>query len=50
MYFVHARERARAVVIALAIAGILVAAFLLLSGGSQRPFNFNMDELYGLLD
>jgi hypothetical protein len=52
MYFAHAiqsrKGRACAVLITLAIVGILIAAFVLLSGRSQGPFD--MDELYGLLD
>lgn len=51
MYFAHAiqsrKGRACTVLIALAIVGILIAAFVLLSGRSQGPFD--MDELYGLL-
>jgi hypothetical protein len=37
-----------AVLIALAIIGILIVAFVLLHGRSPGPFD--MDELYGLLD
>ena len=52
MHFAHViqgrKGRAWAVLIALAIVGILIAAFVLLSGRSQGPFD--MDELYGLLD
>jgi hypothetical protein len=42
------KGRAWAVVIALAIIGILIAAVVLLYGRSQGPFDMN--ELYGLLD
>jgi hypothetical protein len=42
------KGRACVVLIVLAIVGILVAVFVLLSGRSQGPFH--MDELYGLLD
>ncbi len=40
--------RALAVLIALAIIGILIAAVVLLSGRS--PTRFQVDDLYGLLD
>jgi hypothetical protein len=36
------------VVMALAIVGLCIVAFVLLSGKSQEPFGF--DELYGLLN
>jgi hypothetical protein len=42
------KGRAWAVLIALAIMGILIAALVLLSGRSPKPFE--MDDLYGLLD
>jgi hypothetical protein len=52
MYFAHViqswKGRAWAVLIAIAIMGILIAVFVLLSGRSQGPFD--TDELYGLLD
>jgi hypothetical protein len=40
--------RTLAVLIALAIIGILIAAVVLLSGRSPTPFQ--VDDLYGLLD
>jgi hypothetical protein len=42
------KGRAWAVLITLAIVGILIAAFFLLSGRSHDAFD--MDELYGVLD
>jgi hypothetical protein len=52
MHFAHLiqsrKRRAWAILIALAIMGILIAAFVLLSGRPHGPFD--MDELYGLLD
>ena len=52
MYFANVirgrKERAWAVLIALAIIGILITAVVLLLGRSRGPFD--MDELYGLLD
>ena len=52
MHFAHVilsrKGRPCAVLIALAIIGILIAACVLLSDRSPRPFD--MDQLYGLLD
>ena len=52
MYFAHViqsrKGRAWAVLIALAIMGILIAAVFLQSRRSPKPFE--MDDLYGLLD
>jgi len=52
MHFAHVMQsrkgRAWTVLVALAIKGILIAAFVLLSDRSQGPFD--LDELYGLLD
>jgi hypothetical protein len=52
MHLAHVTQsrkgRAWAVLIALVIIGILIVAFVLLSGRSQGPFD--MDQLYGLLD
>ena len=52
MHFAHViqsrKGRTWAVLVALAILVILIAAFVLLSGRSQEPFE--LDELYGLLD
>jgi uncharacterized integral membrane protein len=52
MHFAHViqgrKERVWAVLIVLAIIGILIAVFVLLSGRSPRPFE--MDDLYGWLD
>jgi hypothetical protein len=52
MHFGHSIEsrkgRAWAVLIALAILGILIVAFFVLGGRSRGPFD--MDELYGILD
>ena len=52
MHFAHVilsrKGRPCAVLIALAIIGILIAAYVLLSGKPQGPFD--MDQLYGLLD
>jgi hypothetical protein len=52
MRFAHViqnrKGRALAVLIALAIIGILIAAVVLLSGRSPTPFQ--VDDLYGLLD
>lgn len=52
MHLAHSIEsrkgRAWAVLIALAILGILIVAFFLLCGRSRGPFD--MDELYGVLD
>jgi hypothetical protein len=52
MHFAHViqsrKGRGWAALIALAIVGIVIAAFVLLSGRSPRPFE--MDDLYGLLD
>jgi uncharacterized integral membrane protein len=52
MYLAHViqsrKGRAWVVLIALAIIGILIAAFVLLSGRSPRPFEMN--DLYSLLD
>jgi uncharacterized integral membrane protein len=52
MYFVHViqsrKGRAWAVLITMAIVGILIAVFVLLSGRSNGPFN--TDQIYGLLD
>jgi hypothetical protein len=45
-YIVH--SRVWVVLVALAILGVCIAAFVFLSGKSQEPFGF--DELYGLLD
>ena len=46
---IQSRERrAWAVLTALAIIGILIAAFVLLSGRSPKPFQ--VDDLYGVLD
>jgi len=48
-YVIQSRKgRAWAVLIALAIVGILIAAFILLLGRSPRPFQ--VDDLYGVLD
>jgi hypothetical protein len=44
----NGKGRAWAVLIVLAIAGILIAAVVLLSGRSPRPFQ--VDDLYGVLD
>jgi hypothetical protein len=50
MHFSHViwSRKGRAVLIAVAITGILIAALVLLSGKSPKPFE--MDDLYGLLD
>lgn len=52
MHFAHVilsrKGRPCAVLIALAIIGILIAAFVLLFGRSPR--SFEMDDLYGWLD
>jgi hypothetical protein len=52
MHFAHLiqswKGRPWAVLIAVAITGILIAAFVLLSGRSTATFE--MDDLYGLLD
>ena len=52
MNFAHViqsrKGRVWAVLSAMAIIGILIAAFVLLSRRSQGPLD--MDELYGLLD
>ena len=45
-YLIH--SRVWVVLVALAILGFSIAAFVFLSGNSQEPFGF--DELYGLLD
>ena len=45
-YLIH--SRVWVVLMALAILGFCIAAFVFLSGNSQEPFGF--DELYGLLD
>lgn len=42
------KSRTVVVLIALMIIGILIAAFILLAGRTQGPFD--MDELYGLLN
>ena len=41
-------SRVGVVLVALAILGFCIAAFVFLSGKSQEPFGF--DEFYGLLD
>lgn len=52
MHFAHViqsrKGRAWAVLIALATVGILIAAIVLLSGRSPKPFQ--VDDLYGILD
>ena len=52
MHFAHVilsrKRRPCAVLIALAIIGILIAAYVLLYGKPRGPFD--MDQLYGLLD
>jgi hypothetical protein len=52
MHFAHViqsrKRRAWAVLIALAIVGILIAAVVLLSGRSPKRFQVN--DLYGVLD
>jgi hypothetical protein len=45
-YLIH--SRVWVVLVALAILGFSIAAFVFLSGKSQEPFGF--DELYGFLD
>jgi hypothetical protein len=45
-YLIH--SRVWVVMVALAILGLCIAGFVLLSGKSEKPFGF--DELYGLLD
>jgi hypothetical protein len=46
-YAIQSR-RGRAFAVLMVVRGILVAAVLLLSGKSPRPFE--MDDLYGVLD
>jgi hypothetical protein len=52
MYLAHViqsrKGRVWAVLVALAVVGILIATFVVLSGRSPRPFE--MDDLYGVLD
>ncbi len=45
-YLIH--SRGGVVLVALAILGCCIAAYVLFSGKAQEPFEF--DELYGLLD
>jgi hypothetical protein len=47
-HVIQRKGRVLAVLIALAIVGILIAAVVFLSGRSTKPFE--MDDLYGLLD
>jgi hypothetical protein len=48
-YVIHSRRgRVWLVLVALALLGLCIAAFILLSEKSREPFG--IDELYGLLD